>query len=169
MKQTRICLVVFFTALALISCQRGTEMMAQSGDNLPAPKADAVWTYINKTSPYTQWDFWPGKEGMYPGQSPHGAFLKLYANPIAINAAMAGKTQMPDGAIIVKENYAKDGNTLAAVTPMYKVKGYNPNANDWFWAKYGPDGKVQAAGKVDSCINCHAAQKKNDYMFTKVK
>jgi hypothetical protein len=21
---------------------------------------------------------------------------------------------------------------------VYKVKGYNPDAGDWFWAKYGP-------------------------------
>jgi len=169
MKQSLIGLCVFLLAAVLIACGGGTGMMSNGGKDMPSPKADAVWTYIKKTKPYTQWDFWPGKEGMYPGQSPHGAFLKLYANPVAIQAAMAGTTEMPAGALIVKENYAKDGKTLAAVTPMYKVDGYNPDAGDWFWAKYGPDGKVQAAGKVDSCINCHAAKKQNDYIFTEVK
>jgi LPXTG-motif cell wall-anchored protein len=38
---------------------------------------------------------------------------------------------------------------------MYKVEGYNPEGGDWFWAKYQPDGSVDAAGKVASCAGCH--------------
>jgi hypothetical protein len=53
-----------------------------------------------------------------------------------------------------------------AVTPMYKVKGYNPEAGDWFWGKYGPDGKIMASGKVKGCINCHGVQKAKDWIFT---
>lgn len=74
---------------------------------------------------------------------------------------------MPDGAIIVKENYGPDQQKLVAVTPMYKVEGYNPDAGNWFWAKYAPDGSVQAAGKVDSCIECHKTA--DDYRFTKAE
>jgi len=25
-------------------------------------------------------------------------------------------------------------------TVMYKVEGYNPDAGDWFWVKYSPQG-----------------------------
>jgi hypothetical protein len=135
-------------------------------ENMPPPEARAFWTYITETNPYTQWSFWPGKEGMYPGTSPHGAFLKLYANDIAIEAAKAGQP-MPDGAIIVKENYGPDKQELMAITPMYKMQGYNPDAGDWFWAKYGPDGSVDTAGKVDSCINCHTTA--DDFRFTRAK
>jgi hypothetical protein len=55
---------------------------------------------------------------------------------------------------------------LVAITVMYKVKGYNPEAGDWFWAKYGPDGKIAAEGKVNSCIECHGAKKANDFIHT---
>jgi hypothetical protein len=72
---------------------------------------------------------------------------------------------LPDGAIIVKENYSAD-KKLGALTVMYKVKGYNPQAGDWFWVKYLPDGKVAVEGKVDACINCHASAKANDYVGT---
>ena len=41
---------------------------------------------------------------------------------------------MPDGAIIVKENYTAKGE-LQANTVMYKKSGYNPEHNDWFWLK----------------------------------
>lgn len=129
---------------------------AKEHQNLPPAEAEAFWTYITEENPYEQWEFFPGYDGMYPGKSPHGAFLKLYANEIAIEAAKAGKP-MPDGAILVKENYGENQKDLMAITPMYKKQGYNPEAGDWFWAKYGPDGSVETSGKVDSCIQCHKA------------
>jgi len=139
---------------------------AVAEEELPPPEAGAFWTYITETNPYTEWDFWPGYEGIYPGKSPHGAYLKLYANDIAIEAAKTGK-DMPYGAILVKENYGKDKKTLMALTPMYKVEGYDPDNGDWFWVKYGPDGEAAKAGKVEGCINCHRAAE--DYRFVEPK
>lgn len=137
------------------------------GDDVGLPPADGekFWTYITETDSYLGWGYWPGHYGIYPGKSPHGAFLKIYANGVALKAAREGKA-MPYGAILVKENYGKDKKTLMAVTPMYKVKGYNPEAGDWFWGKYGPDGKIMASGKVKGCINCHGVQKTKDWIFT---
>lgn len=141
---------------------------AVADESMPRPDADSLWSYITETSPYQEREFWPGHEGMYPGKSPHGAFLKLYANEPAIAAAKAGEP-MPDGAIIVKENYGKDQKTLMALTPMYKIKGYNPDGGDWYWAKYGADGAVEAAGQPKGCINCHQVQKDSDWLFTEAK
>lgn len=140
--------------------------MVLAKGHLPEPQAEAFWTYISETNSYTQWDMWPGKEGIYEGHSPHGAFLKLYINDIALNALKENKP-MPDGAIIVKENYGKDKETLMAITPMYKKKGYNPDADDWFWAKYGPQGKVMNAGKIKGCIDCHRARE--NWLFSGTK
>ena len=72
---------------------------------------------------------------------------------------------MEDGSIIAKENYTAE-KKFVALTVMYKIKGYNPTAGDWFWAKYNPDGTVAAAGRVKGCIDCHSAKKDNDYIFT---
>ena len=76
---------------------------------------------------------------------------------------------MPNGAIIVKENYMPDGQ-LAAITTMYKVDGFNPEANDWHWVKFLPDGSVDmdgmAQGKVPMCIGCHSGRADNDYIYT---
>ncbi|SHE42687.1 Cytochrome P460 [Desulfacinum infernum DSM 9756] len=141
---------------------------ALTAADLPGTDPGEFWTYITRQNDYTQWKFFPGKEGIYPGQSPHGAYLKVYVNDIAYEAAKEGRP-MPEGAIIVKENYGKDQKTLMAVTPMYKVKGYNPEGGDWFWGKYGPDGKVMAAGKVDGCIRCHSVHKTKDWRFLHAK
>ncbi len=155
---------LFFTVIAicfgaLLACQHFGK---------PPAEADGFWTYITEKNLYTDWEFWPGHDGIYPGKSPHGAYLKLYANPAAIKAVKAGKP-MPDGAIIIKENYGKDKKTLMAVTPMYKMKGFNPDGGDWFWAKYGPAGKVMKAGKVQGCINCHRVMQTKDWLFTQPK
>lgn len=164
MKKTIFVLFIFFlTLFVFAACQK----KAYWGEELPEPTADAFWDYISRVD-YTQWQFYPGYEGMYPGESPHGAHLKLYANDIAYEAAKNGEP-MPDGAILVKENYGKDESTLVAITPMYKVSGYNPDAGDWFWAKYGADGKTMTAGKVDSCISCHKQMGDGDYVITEPK
>lgn len=131
---------------------------------MPEPDGKKFWDYISKFDPYTKWKMWPGHEGMYPGKSPHGAFLKVYVNDIAY-AAIKQKRPMPNGSIVVKENYGKDKKTLMAITPMYKSKGYNPDAGDWFWGKYGPDGKIMASGKIEGCIKCHSTVKKQDWLF----
>ncbi len=139
-----------------------------AGGDMPPPEADKLWLYITETMPYEGWGFWPGHaDGLYEGQSPHGAWLKLYANGKALKAARKGMETMPAGSILVKENYAKDKKTVVAVTPMYKVEGYNPSGGDWFWAKYGPEGKVMASGKVKGCLDCHRTKKSQDWRFTR--
>jgi hypothetical protein len=141
---------------------------AGANENMPSADPGKLWTYMTKTNPYDGWGYWPGYAGIYPGKSPHGKYLKLYANPIALKAVREGKP-MPDGAILVKENYGEDKKTLMAVTPMYKVEGYNPDGGDWFWVKYGPGGEIQASGKPQGCISCHGAVKDKDWIFTQPK
>ena len=155
--------VVFVVALCMVVFGRFQPVRAEQEG--PRPQGEDVWQYITETNPYTQWSMYPDHEGVYPGKSPHGAFLKLYANDIAVRAAKENKP-MPDGAILVKENYGKDKTTLMAITPMYKVKDYNPQGGDWFWAKYGPEGEIMASGKIEGCIKCHSAAKDHDWRFT---
>ena len=146
----------------------GLVPVASTAGDLPAADGAAVWQYITAVNPYTGWGYWPGKVGVYEGTRPHGAKLILYANGPALKAAREG-TSMPHGAILVKENYGVDGKKLMAVTPMYKVEGYNPDAGDWFWAKYDGVGAVQKEGKVGGCINCHRAKAAADWIFTEAK
>ena len=157
--------ILIFIALGLIV---SAVAFAGAGENLPPADAGKLWTHMTETNPYQGWGYWPGYAGIYPGKSPHGKYLKLFANPIALKAAREGKP-MPDGSILVKENYGGDKKTLKAVTPMYKVKGYNPEGGDWFWVKYGPNGKIQAAGQPKGCVDCHKAVKDKDWVFTQPK
>ena len=132
---------------------------------MPGSDAGQLYDYITKSDPYTSWELWPGKGKLYKGTEPHGALLTTYVNQPAYFSAKDKSGKMKDGSIIVKENYTPDKN-LAALTVIYKIKGYNPSAGNGFWAKYDPEGKVLASGKVESCIACHGKNKKNDYIMT---
>ena len=83
-----------------------------------------------------------------------------------MNRVAAGNVgNLPSGSMIIKENFSPD-KKLMAITLMYKSKGYNPEAGDWYWAKFMPDGKVAQmdspmgkmaiSGKAKGCIACHA-------------
>lgn len=128
--------------------------------------AKTLWQFLQSQVYQMSWHYIPGvPAGKYEGNPPHGAILRTFTNNIGFDALSKKEFPLPDGAIIVKENYMPDGE-LAAVTVMQKIKGYNPEAGDWFWAKYAPDGTVQVSGKVDSCIGCHAQKKSSDWIFS---
>ncbi|QDT95129.1 cytochrome P460 family protein [Gimesia aquarii] len=132
------------------------------------PFEDRFWNYLISQK-YENWAPVPGKsDGFSKGESPHGAFLKMYLN----RTAAGNPKQLPNGSILVKENYGPDQKTLMAVTVMYRSNGYNPNGGDWYWAKYNPDGtiarkgSVKLAGKVQGCIACHGESAEgNDFAF----
>ncbi len=122
---------------------------------LPDTTAAAVWSHLQEARYRDEWRLWPGKPALYEGTEPHGMLLTTYLNDVAHEALTGGTGPLPAGAIVVKENYMPD-STLAAVTVMYSAEGYDPEHNDYFWAKYTPDGGVDAAGRVESCQSCHA-------------
>ncbi len=126
---------------------------------------ESLWNALQSQEYARTWNLWPGKPRLYRGREPHGALLTTYVNGPAREAILSHRGRMPAGAIVVKENYRPD-RTLAAITVMWKVPGYNPDAGDWFWAKYAPDGTVLKQGKVAGCINCHRAAADNDYLYT---
>ena len=132
---------------------------------LPDTTGSAVWSYLQEISYQEEWELWPGKGEKYPGGEPHGALFTSYLNPAALEALEGKAGSMPTGAIIVKENYTAEG-AFDLITVMYKVRGYNPDHNDWFWAKVSASGQVQAEGQVVGCQACHGARKDNDYVLT---
>lgn len=155
--------IAAFAALAIFVAPIAAQAVTHE-KNLPAPEGKAVYQYITQTQPYEKWPMWPGKQKLYPGTEPHGALLTTYVNEPALQA-LKKNAPLPDGSIVVKENYTPQ-KKLAAVTVMYKKAGFNPKAGDYFWLKYGPDGKIESEGKVDGCINCHRSAQGNDFLFT---
>jgi len=134
-------------------------------------RATSLWQSMRG---YRSWSSYPGLAGFQPGRSPHGKFLKYYIN----DAAARNPSHAGAGYLIVKENYtAQDSSTLASVTVMQKIPGYDPADGDWFWVKFGPDGSIMkneknmalagrvAKGMPKGCIACHANAGGEDFLF----
>ncbi len=126
--------------------------------------AESLWAHM-ETQNYKGWQLWPEKGQLYKGQEPHGMLLTTYVNSIAHGAITSKAGTMPAGAIIVKENYMPD-STLAATTVMHKVTGYDSSNGDWYWMKKNADGTVEVAGRATMCVQCHGAQRSNDFVYT---
>lgn len=118
----------------------------------------------------------------YEGTAPHGAMLETFYSQAKIGEHT--------GALIVKRNYgpaevevdqiiADPNKHLGAVTVMFKREdGFDADNQNWFWAKFLPDGSLDKnpkgmslAGKVakgadKGCIACHSGAGGDDYVFT---
>ncbi len=116
----------------------------------------------------------------YDGTPPHGKMLETFYT----SATIDGHT----GTLIVKRNYgpegveadqilADPGKHLGAITVMFQREdGYDADNQNWFWAKFLPDGSFDknpkgmalvgrvAKGADKGCIACHSSQ--DDYIFT---
>ena len=154
-------LALMAMAIAIAGCGGADE------PELPGTTASSVLSYLEETDYQESWELWPGLGEKYTGQEPHGMLLTTYLTPGAYDALTGKKGVMPNGAIIVKENYTPEG-TFAANTVMYKKAGYNPEHNDWFWLKVLADGTVEKEGRVPGCQACHGLpdRKANDYIIT---
>ena len=159
MRLQPVLLMVLMTAGVLaLACGGG-------GPELPAPNGSAVWDFLQDSDYRQNWELWPGKGELYQGGEPHGALFTTYLNPTAFHALENMTGTIPYGGIIVKENYSPEA-VFSLVTVMYKVKGFNPENADWFWAKIGAAGDVQAEGKLAGCQACHGADRANDFVLT---
>lgn len=136
-------------------------------DDVTLPQTDGqdVYNYIIEENNYKDWKLWPGTTQFSNGTEPHGELVTVYVSDRAYSAIDNKSEVMPNGSLIVKENYNPD-RELQGLSLMYKVEGYDAVHNDWFWAVFGPDGNINAEGQVEACNNCHGIEENNDYLYT---
>ena len=127
--------------------------------------AELVWKHITVVTRYKNYSYWPGHEGVQPGNSPHGKLHRVFINKVLRDALPLESRVAPPGSIIVKENLSGD-RELLNITVMAKVEGFDKEHGDWYWAMYQPDGKAVASGNIPMCVSCHAASY-NDYIIIK--
>ena len=152
--------VILVLALSLVGVACGS-----NSPKLPDTTGSAVWSYLQEIKYQDEWELWPGKGEKFPGGEPHGALFTTYLNSAGFDALTGKAGVMPDGAIIVKENYTGEG-VFDLITVMYKVDGYNPDNNARFWAKVKANGEVDAASQLQGCQACHGARRDNDFVLS---
>ena len=164
--------VLFIAGMAIIAYAEHERIIPYEStfghyETMPMVGAGDLRHYITSHRPYKtdkEFALWPGKGKQYKGTEPHGSLLTTYVNERALKSIKSGKG-MANNSIIIKENYAPN-KKLVAITVMYKVKGYNPEGGNWYWAKYDTEFNPLADGKVKGCLTCHGTVKDNDYVFT---
>ncbi|MEQ8965678.1 MAG: cytochrome P460 family protein [Azospirillaceae bacterium] len=141
--------------------------------------ADAVWSAMTEarmagagavvTYPYT-------------GREPHGLVLEYLEATLTINGqehwTITKRNHVGEDVSIEGVINAPEAR-LDSVTVMVKREaGYDPDHQDWWWAKYNPDGTLQTnpngmalAGRVAKgadvgCIACHQAAPGGDYIYS---
>ena len=176
---TRNFTIALAAATLLGGAAQAEEMKPPFGTEKDAAYAAKVWQTM------TDMDF-AGSDMVrtypYEGIPPHGKMLETFYTSATIDGH--------EGALVIKRNYGPEGVSadqvladpdkhLGAVTVMFKREdGYDADNQDWFWAKYLPDGSLdknpkgmQLAGRVAKgmdagCIACHTAAPGDDYLFT---
>ncbi len=69
-----------------------------------------------------------------------------------------------EGAMFLKEHLDLDGQVIG-FTVMRKARpGYNPDANDWWWARVSGS-SVTHQGQVGFCADCHVMVDNTDYVY----
>lgn len=99
---------------------------------------------------FRSWELMPGTTEMMEARGWHTERATIRINKIARETIVAGADSLPDGAMVVKENFDGAGALVNIVT-AHKQDGV------WRWVQYLPGGTVddgsQAPGR---CIECHA-------------
>ncbi len=164
-------------ALALLTSPVIAQGMAPFGTEHDVGYAGLVWKAMEAANLVGDHAI---KSRPYDGTPPHGKMLETFYT----TATVDGHT----GTLIVKRNYGPEGvdaeqimmdpgKHLGAITVMFQREaGYDEDNQNWFWAKFLPDGSLdknakgmQLAGRVakgadKGCIACHSTQ--DDYIFT---
>ena len=129
-------------------------------------KETLMQIYKNDMKDYQKWSVVPGTKKMMPGKGAHGKFITTYTNEIAQKAIDADADAMPDGALLVKDNFhtADDAKPWSAVI-MKKIDG------KWFFGVFAPLYEAKMAGFPEAgtpaekaCMSCHA-KAPNDKVF----
>lgn len=130
---------------------------------------DTFWRYlVKKDAAYNTWkalDHEPPKEEI---ENPHGTVSRTYANEVAAK----DPENLPPGSILVREDY-DDKRKRQSISVLYRVKDYDKEHGNWYYLRFTETGAVMKgkdskplAGKVTSCIECHAKAGGKDYVFS---
>lgn len=129
----------------------------------------SFWNHIvKKDVAYNTWKSISREKTDDGVENRHGSTSRTYANKVAADDT---KT-LPNGSILVREDY-NDKGKRTSISVMYRVKDYDKDHGNWYWLTYAEsgaivrdDGKKAIAGKVTSCIDCHAKASGKDFVFS---
>jgi hypothetical protein len=106
-----------------------------------------------------------------------GVMIRVYANPIGAQPYIENANPLPEGSIVIKEEFngvdcSNDAELVRWAAMRKEAPGFDPEDADWRWQRVNaPSRAVECEGKLCPtfpCLGCHSAQSclDRDYMCT---
>lgn len=95
----------------------------------------------------------------------HGSFVKTFLDVSAFEQYQTKSFPYADQTLSFKESYSAKDGAVNRLYMMKKIKGYDPDNGDWYYAVMSTEGVASQQGKVSFCISCHASAKDKDYIY----
>lgn len=175
----RFSLLAVLASLLFLTLPVQSDPQQPYGDDVSIEYAEDLWVFMEDQR-------LAGKNAImshpYKGFPPHGIVLELLELPIAFKGTM--------GNLVIKRDYGGDGLTveqvmndpakyLRSISVMFqRDKDYDPENNNWFYARYNKDGSITeskkgtklvgrlAKGMSAGCIACHSSADGEDFIFS---
>jgi len=155
----RLLFVTVFSLWAIVACAPEPSETVESAKPRPY-SAEELWQ--EDMADYQTWAMMPGSTEKMETTGRHGELATVRVNSIAAAAIAADAEAIPEGGVVIKENFDADG-TRTDIVAMRKL------AAGWYWAEYETTGARRVAGPaLSECLQCHSMSG-NDNLFTWVK
>lgn len=126
--------------------------LATGGPAEPDPKA--IFASFKTDPNFVKVNTAPIKSG------PHMGDVDIYVDKANAAKFKGMGASAPDGMTVVKQS-VQDAQRHYL---MKKIKSYDPDNNDWYYANTKADGQVEMTGKPQMCIGCHQGYKATDFL-----
>jgi hypothetical protein len=114
--------------------------------------------------------WWKVNQAPLVSEGHSNSHVDVYVDDLAKETYLTMSAPFPECARIVKAKYTDASATEVEVLGiMVKMpEGYDPDHNDWWYARYDPTGKkALAQGKtIFECRACHQQASGTDYLFS---
>lgn len=87
------------------------------------------------------------------------AYIRVLASPEALAAYTARDAAFPEGAVVLKEEFADPAcaDPTGWTAMRRQSAGYFAAGGDWQWQRVDPDRRVAEDGALPRCAGCHSA------------
>jgi hypothetical protein len=101
----------------------------------------------------------------------HSGTKNVFVNRTRRRLAPGGRQRFPYpyGSVIVKSIRRPGAGFVGVVAVMRKLRGRNPQHNDWVMVEYlrsSPRARFEEVASGAVCTNCHMQVRRRDYVFT---
>jgi hypothetical protein len=81
--------------------------------------------------------------------------INVYISPESEEALREGANDYPEGTVVLKQKLSSEAQTVLFTGMLKREAGYNPDCGDWEFFVLGPGARLQARGRIESCMACH--------------